>query len=64
MPDYKKLFERLCMDTGCAEHMGDVTRAVNRALGDAGHDTNGLVNGYDEIQHQWFSDHGMVGWND
>lgn len=60
MPDYKKLFEQLCMNAAFSEHMGDVTRAVRDALIAAGHDTAGLFNDYDELQSQWFVDNGMM----
>ena len=60
MPDYKKLFEQLCMDAGFSEHMGDVTRAVNKALGGAGHDTADLFNDYGDLRTQWFVDNGMT----
>ena len=60
MPDYKKLFEKLCVDAGLSEHMGDVQRAVRDGLINAGHDMAGFVNEYDELQYQWFVDHGLT----
>lgn len=60
MPDYKLLFENLCVNVACAEHMGDAIRAVRNGLFSAGHDTAGLFNDYDEIQHQWFVDNGFA----